>query len=97
MELNKQKNGWVVETDKGSIECEHVVSCTGNFARQTGKMVGLEIPVIPVEHQYIVTEPHPEILKRKEQMVCLKWECLEIAIVTMVHERRSWWFVIRTI
>ena len=34
---------------------------TGNFARQTGKMVGLEIPVIPVEHQYIVTEPHPEI------------------------------------
>ena len=58
---------WVVETDKGNIECEHVISCTGNFARQTGKMVGLEIPVIPVEHQYIVTEPHPEIQKRKEQ------------------------------
>ena len=58
---------WVVETDKGSIECEHVISCTGNFARQTGKMVGLDIPVIPVEHQYIVTEPHPEIQKRKEQ------------------------------
>ncbi|MDC1184418.1 FAD-dependent oxidoreductase [Alphaproteobacteria bacterium] len=58
---------WVVETDKGSIECEHVISCTGNFARQTGKMVGLDIPVIPVEHQYIVTEPHPEIQKRKEK------------------------------
>ncbi len=58
---------WVVETDKGSIECEHVISCSGNFARQTGKMVGLDIPVIPVEHQYIVTEPHPEIQKRKEQ------------------------------
>ena len=58
---------WVVETDKGNIECEHVIYCTGNFARQTGKMVGLDIPVIPVEHQYIVTEPHPEIQKRKEQ------------------------------
>ena len=58
---------WVVETDKGNIQCEHVISCTGNFARQTGKMVGLDIPVIPVEHQYIVTEPHPEIQKRKEQ------------------------------
>ena len=57
----------VVETDKGNIECEHVISCTGNFARQTGRMVGLDIPVIPVEHQYIVTEPHPEIQKRKEQ------------------------------
>ena len=29
-------------------------------------MVGLDIPVIPVEHQYIVTEPHPEIQKRKK-------------------------------
>tara|TARA_Y100000590_G_scaffold391663_1_gene468504 strand:+ start:1902 stop:4334 length:2433 start_codon:yes stop_codon:yes gene_type:complete len=59
-------NGWVVETDKGTIKCEHVISCSGNFARQTGKMVGLDIPVIPVEHQYIVTEPHPEIVKRKK-------------------------------
>ena len=65
----KQNNDetWTVETDKGEIACEHIVSCSGNFARQTGKMVGLDLPVIPVEHQYIVTEPHPEIQKRKEQ------------------------------
>ena len=65
--MKQNKDGWVVETDKGSIECEHVISCSGNFARQTGKMVGLDIPVIPVEHQYIVTEPHPEIQKRKKE------------------------------
>ena len=65
--IKQTKNGWVVETDKGTIECEHVVSCSGNFARQTGKMVGLDIPVIPVEHQYIVTEPHPKIVKRKKE------------------------------
>jgi dimethylglycine dehydrogenase len=65
--INQTKDGWVVNTDKGDIECEHVVSCSGNFARQTGRMVGLEIPVIPVEHQYIVTEPHPEIQKRKKE------------------------------
>ena len=65
--IKQIKDGWAVETDKGVIECEHVISCTGNFARQTGKMVGLEIPVIPVEHQYIVTEPHPEIVKRKKE------------------------------
>jgi dimethylglycine dehydrogenase len=59
--------GWLVRTDKGDIACEHVVSCTGNFARRTGAMVGLDVPVIPVEHQYIVTEPHPEILARKQQ------------------------------
>ena len=65
--IKQSSNGWVVETDKGAIECEHIVSCTGNFARQTGAMVGLDIPVIPVEHQYIVTEPHPEIVKRKKE------------------------------
>ena len=65
--MKQKKDGWIVETDKGSIESEHVISCSGNFARQTGKMVGLDIPVIPVEHQYIVTEPHPEILKRKKE------------------------------
>ena len=58
---------WVVTTDKGEIRCEHVVAATGNFARRTGAMVGLDVPVIPVEHQYIVTEPHPLIVERQKQ------------------------------
>ena len=58
---------WKVSTDKGDVVCEHVVSATGNFARSTGRMVGINVPVIPVQHQYIVTEPHPEIVKRKTQ------------------------------
>ena len=58
---------WQVETDKGAITCEHVVACTGNFARKTGVMAGLDIPVIPVEHQYIVTEPHPDIQARHSE------------------------------
>jgi dimethylglycine dehydrogenase len=56
---------WEVKTDKGDIVCEHVVSATGNFARRTGAMVGISVPVIPVQHQYIVTEAHPEILALK--------------------------------
>jgi dimethylglycine dehydrogenase len=58
---------WLVKTDKGDITCEHVVSCSGNFARKTGAMVGLDVPVIPVQHQYIVTEDHPEIVARREK------------------------------
>ncbi|MDH3533004.1 MAG: FAD-dependent oxidoreductase [Gammaproteobacteria bacterium] len=57
--------GWVVKSDKGDITCDHVISATGNYARKTGAMVGLDVPVIPVEHQYIVTEPHPELQKRR--------------------------------
>ena len=65
----EQKPGgeWLVKTDKGDITCEHLVSATGNFVRQTGDMLGLDIPVIPVEHQYIVTEPHPDIVARQKK------------------------------
>ena len=59
------QGGWKIETNKGTITCDHVVSATGNYARQTGAMVGLDIPVMPVEHQYIVTESHPEIINRQ--------------------------------
>ena len=66
--IERQPGGeWLVKTDKGDIACEHVVSATGNFARRTGAMVGLDIPVMPVEHQYIVTEAHPAIQERKRQ------------------------------
>ena len=66
--IRAERNGeWSVETTSGDIVCEHVVSATGNFARKTGAMVGLEVPVIPVEHQFIVTDAHPEIRSRQEQ------------------------------
>ncbi|MBL42199.1 MAG: dimethylglycine dehydrogenase [Rhodospirillaceae bacterium] len=66
--IKKLKNElWEVTTNKGTILSEHIISCSGNHARQTGKMIGIDIPVLPVEHQYLVTEPHPEILKRQEK------------------------------
>ena len=52
---------WKLTTTKGEITCEHVVCATGNYARQTGKLFGLEVPAIPVEHQYIVYEESPEL------------------------------------
>jgi dimethylglycine dehydrogenase len=64
--ITQQPGGeWLVTTDQGEIACEHVVFASGNFARQTGAMVGLDIPVIPVEHQYIVTEQHPAIMAQR--------------------------------
>jgi dimethylglycine dehydrogenase len=58
---------WHLTTDKGDFTCEHLITATGNFARRTGAMLGIDMPVIPVEHQYIVTEPHPAIQARKAQ------------------------------
>lgn len=65
--IRREKGEWVVRTDKGDIRCEHVVSATGNFVRKTGGMVGLDIPVVPVQHQYIVTEDIPAIAERREK------------------------------
>ncbi|MEM9043857.1 MAG: FAD-dependent oxidoreductase [Pseudomonadota bacterium] len=45
------------------IRCEHVVTATGNHAQRTAAMVGCYIPAIPVEHQYIVTEPDPALVE----------------------------------
>ena len=64
--IERTRSGeWRVVTDKGDVTCEHVISASGNFARRTGAMVGLDVPVIPVQHQYIVTEAHPAIQARK--------------------------------
>jgi dimethylglycine dehydrogenase len=52
---------WHLTTNKGDIIAEHVVCATGNYARQTGRMFGLNVPSIPVEHQYIVYDESPEL------------------------------------
>ena len=53
--------GWIVATDKGDVACEHVVNAGGLWAREVGRMVGLELPVLAMEHMYLITEDMPEV------------------------------------
>ena len=53
-----------VETDKGYIECEIVVNCGGMFAPEIGRMVNVRIPIIPMSHQYAITENFLESTER---------------------------------
>ena len=48
-----------VRTTLGDIACEKVVNCAGQWARQVGAMAGINVPLQPVKHQYIVTEKVP--------------------------------------
>jgi dimethylglycine dehydrogenase len=58
------RGGNLVPTDEQvTIRAEHVVTATGNHAQRTAKLLGIKIPAIPVEHQYIVTEPDPELVE----------------------------------
>ena len=48
-----------VVTGQGTIACETVVACAGQWTRQLAEKVGVSVPLQPVRHQYIVTEPIP--------------------------------------
>jgi dimethylglycine dehydrogenase len=52
---------WIVTTDKGEIHAEHVVNAAGLWAREVGAMAGVKLPLIPMEHHYLVTEDIPEL------------------------------------
>ena len=61
-ELNHRADGsWDVVTKDGTIHAEHVVNAGGLWARELGEMVGIFLPLHPMEHQYLITEDIPEI------------------------------------
>jgi dimethylglycine dehydrogenase len=59
--VHKPDGSWTVVTDKGNIQCEHVVNAAGLWAREVGRMAGVHVPIIPMEHHYIVTGDIEEI------------------------------------
>ncbi|MEX0281377.1 MAG: FAD-dependent oxidoreductase [Arenibacterium sp.] len=59
--ITQAPNGeWVVESEKGTIRCEHVVNAGGTYARQMGEWSGLQLPMTSMTHHYFVTENVPE-------------------------------------
>ena len=52
---------WEVTTDQGTIVCEHLVNAAGSFAKQIGEWVGLDLPIVNMEHHYLVTENLAEV------------------------------------
>jgi dimethylglycine dehydrogenase len=63
--LSQRADGsWDVETSKGPIHAEHVVNAAGLWAREVGAMAGIYLPLLPMAHQYLVTDDLPEIHER---------------------------------
>ena len=67
--LQQRADGtWDVITDRDhTIHAEHVVNAGGLWAREVGRMVGLELPVLAMEHHYLITEPMPEVIAYNEE------------------------------
>ena len=68
-DLTPRSDGaWDVVTDKGTIRADHVVNAGGLWAREVGRMVGLELPILAMEHQYLLTEDMPELAGREAEV-----------------------------
>ena len=62
VDLNQRPDhSWDVVTEKGTIHAEHVINAGGLWAKQVGRMAGIDLPVSPLEHHYLVTDDVPEI------------------------------------
>ncbi|MEC8727571.1 MAG: FAD-dependent oxidoreductase [Pseudomonadota bacterium] len=59
--LEQTKDGWRIITDKGTITCEHVVNAGGLWAKQLGRMAGIELPVSPLKHHYLISDSIPQL------------------------------------
>ena len=75
-----KKRVTAVKTDKGDIRCETVVNCTGMWGYQVGEMLGVNTPVIPFQHQFLVTEeleglpPNLPTIRDKDSLLYYKEE-----------------------
>jgi dimethylglycine dehydrogenase len=75
LDLKARLDGsWDVITDQGNVQAEHVVNAAGLWAREVGRMVGLELPVLAMEHQYLITGDMQELQGKKEQLHCIDFE-----------------------
>ena len=64
-EIQRSGSGeWLVTTDKGEIRAEHLVNAAGTWCREIGDMMRVDLPVVPMLHQYVVTDRVAPIAER---------------------------------
>jgi dimethylglycine dehydrogenase len=69
--LRQSPDGWFVETEQGTITAEHVVNAAGLWARKVGQMVGVNLPVTPMQHHYLITDDVPELAALDHEIVSI--------------------------
>ena len=71
--INQQANGeWIVSTKNGDIIAEHIVNAAGTWCREIGTMMGVDLPVVPMLHQYIVTDRIEEFAALEKELPMIR-------------------------
>ena len=68
----RHDGGWDVVTDQGTVTASRVINCCGFHGREVGLLAGLDLPLVPVQHQYLVTKSVPEIQQLKREIPVLR-------------------------
>ena len=68
--IQKADGSWDVTTPEGTINAEYIVNCGGLWAREVGHMSGLNIPVQPMEHHYLITDRIEEVANHPTRLPC---------------------------
>ena len=84
MMMQKKNGSWDVITDKGNINAEIVINAGGLWAREVGQLAGLDLPVQPMEHHYLITETIPEIEAMGDQRLPIGTD-FEGNILSLIH------------
>ncbi|GAB5467431.1 MAG: FAD-dependent oxidoreductase [Rhodospirillales bacterium] len=70
IETNPQADGsWEVVTEQGTVIAEHVINAAGLWAREVGAMAGVQLPVLAMEHQYLLTDDIPEVAALDKELL----------------------------
>ena len=65
--IRRDNGRWVVETKNGTLSALHIVNAAGTWGFEVGRMMGVNVPSVPVLHQYLVTDTVPAIAARQQQ------------------------------
>ncbi len=80
-------NEWIVETEQGTIACEHVVNAGGTYARQMGEWSGLQLPMTSMTHHYFVTDPVPEFQNLDQELPVIRDDKLVSGYIRMEQKK----------
>ncbi|MEO0341900.1 MAG: FAD-dependent oxidoreductase [Pseudomonadota bacterium] len=78
---------WVVETEEGTITCEHVVNAGGTYARQMGDWSGLQLPMTSMTHHYFVTDTVPEFQNLDTELPVIRDDKLVSGYIRMEQKK----------
>ena len=70
--LSRSRGAWLVQTTKGDIRAEIVVNAAGQWARGLGQLVGVDLPIVPREHHFLVTEAIDEVREMELELPVLR-------------------------